>query len=122
MTPAQIADYLALIGDSSDNIPGVSGVGPKTATKWFHEFQSLEGIIAHAGELKPERFREAVAQQADNLRRNLRLTTLRKESPLPPVAPEEPAAAHLFALLEKMEMRSSLAEAQKRYTGQTELF
>jgi DNA polymerase-1 len=54
--PAQIAEYLALIGDSSDNIPGISGVGPKTAVKWFQEFQTLEGIIAHAAELKPERF------------------------------------------------------------------
>src|SRR5882672_6340058 len=49
--PAQIAEYLALIGDTSDNIQGVNGVGPKTATKWFAEFKTLEGIIAHATEL-----------------------------------------------------------------------
>ena len=122
VAPAQIAEYLALIGDTSDNIPGISGVGPKTASKWFAEFTTLEGIIAHAAELKPERFREAVAQQADNLRRNLKLTTLRRESPLLMVAPGEPAAVKLFALLESLEMKSSLAEARERYLGQRELF
>jgi hypothetical protein len=53
---------------------------------------------------------------------NLKLTTLRTESPLPHVAPAEPAAAKIFALLESLEMRSSLAEARTRYTGQRELF
>lgn len=83
--PECMADYLALIGDTSDNIPGISGVGPKTAVKWFQEFQTLEGIIAHAAELKPERFRETVAKEADKLRMNLKLTTLPAESPLPSV-------------------------------------
>jgi DNA polymerase-1 len=120
--PAQIAEYLALIGDTSDNIPGINGVGPKTAVKWFAEFQSLEGIIAHAAELKPERFRESVAKEADRLRMNLRLTTLPAESPLPAVQPGAPATGELFALLEKFEMKSSLAEAKERYSGQSELF
>jgi DNA polymerase-1 len=120
--PAQIAEYLALIGDTSDNIPGVNGVGPKTATKWFAEFKSLEGIIAHAAELKPERFRAVVAGQADALRLNLKLTTLRTQSPLLMVGPGEPAATKLFALLESLEMKFSLAEAKERYSGQGELF
>ena len=81
--PVRIAEYLALIGDTSDNIFGISGVGPKTAVKWFGEHQTLEGIIARAAELKPERFREVVAQQAAALRLNLKLTTLRAESPVP---------------------------------------
>jgi DNA polymerase-1 len=68
--PAQIADYLALVGDTSDNIPGVDGVGPKTAAKWLQSFGDLEGILANAGELKPDRFREPVAAYADGLRRN----------------------------------------------------
>jgi len=120
--PAQIAEYLALIGDTSDNIKGVNGVGPKTATKWFAEFKTLEGIIAHAAELKPERFREVVARQADALRLNLRLTTLRTASPLLMVAPGEPAATALFSLLDSLEMKSSLVEARRRYSGQAELF
>ena len=120
--PESIAEYLALIGDTSDNIPGISGVGPKTALKWFTEFKSLEGIIAGSAQLKPERFGPVVAQEAEKLRRNLKLTTLRTELPLPPLTAGEPAAAQLFALLESLEMRASLAEAKLRYTGQQELF
>ena len=120
--PGQIAEYLALIGDTSDNIPGINGVGPKTAAKWFAEFQTLENIIARAGELKPERFREAVAQQAEALRRNLKLTTLSTKSPLPHVGPGAVRRDQLVALLESMEMRGTAQEARKRYAGQGELF
>lgn len=120
--PVRIAEYLALIGDVADNIPGIEGVGPKTATKWFAEFGTLEGIIARAGELKPERFRELVAQSAGRLRLNLQLTTLRSQSPLLMIGAGEPVPAKLFALLEAMEMRASLNEARQRYTGQGELF
>ncbi len=119
--PAQIADYLALVGDSSDNIPGIEGVGPKTAAKWLQEHGSLEGVIAHAGELKPERFRESVRALVDLIRRNLKLTTLNLA--LPTVAAAKPAAAtdELFRLLGELEMKSSLAEARTRY-AQAELF
>jgi len=120
--PSQIAEYLALIGDTSDNIPGINGVGPKTATKWFEEFKTLEGIIAGASNLKPERFREAVAKDAERLRMNLKLTTLRTTSPLPHVGPGEPHAEKIFQMLDTLEMKSSLAEARTRYTGQKELF
>ncbi|HWA11102.1 MAG TPA: 5'-3' exonuclease H3TH domain-containing protein [Opitutaceae bacterium] len=120
--PALIADYLALVGDTSDNIPGIAGVGPKTASKWLLEFGSLEGVIAHAGELKPERFREPVAQGADRLRRNLKLTTLNLSHPPVATGRTEPQAAELFRLLEELEMKSSLADARKRYGGQAELF
>lgn len=119
--PAQIADYLALVGDTSDNIPGIDGVGPKTASKWLQQFGSLEGVIAHAAELKPDRFQEAVRTQADRLRLNLKLTTLNLALPtiearMPVVQPEE-----LYRLLAELEMRSSLNEARTRY-GQPELF
>ena len=49
--PEQIVDYLALVGDSSDNIPGVTGVGPKTAAKWLNQYQTLDALIAHAAEI-----------------------------------------------------------------------
>jgi DNA polymerase I len=49
--PEQIIDYLALVGDSSDNIPGITGVGPKTAAKWLNQYQSLDGLIAHAADI-----------------------------------------------------------------------
>jgi DNA polymerase-1 len=46
--PEQIVDYLALVGDSSDNIPGITGVGPKTASKWLNQYGTLDELIAHA--------------------------------------------------------------------------
>ncbi len=124
--PAKIADYLALVGDTSDNIPGVSGVGPKTATKWLAEFGSLEGVIAHAAELKPERFQPLVVADTEKLRRNLKLTTLNLSLPSVGVPPVVPHPAELFKLLGELEMKNSLADAQKRYgssvAGQGELF
>jgi DNA polymerase-1 len=119
--PAQIADYLALVGDTSDNIPGITGVGPKTAAKWLAEWGSLEGVIAHAAELQPERFRAAVASEADKLRRNLKLTTLNVALPSLVLNKPTPAPEELYRLLEELEMRSALQEARQRY-GQPELF
>ena len=52
VAPQQIIDYLALMGDKSDNIPGVPGVGPKTASKWLQQYNNLAGVIAHADEVK----------------------------------------------------------------------
>jgi DNA polymerase-1 len=49
--PEQIVDYLALVGDSSDNIPGVTGVGPKTAAKWLNQYQTLDSLIANAASI-----------------------------------------------------------------------
>ena len=49
--PEQIVDYLALVGDTSDNIPGVTSVGQKTAAKWLNQYQTLDGLIAHAADI-----------------------------------------------------------------------
>ncbi len=49
--PEQIVDYLALVGDSSDNIPGITGVGPKTAAKWLNQYRTLDELVAHAGDI-----------------------------------------------------------------------
>ncbi|MDH3979064.1 MAG: DNA polymerase I [Gammaproteobacteria bacterium] len=71
VAPGQIVDYLALIGDSSDNIPGIPKVGPKTAAKWLGSWGSLEGIIAHAGEIK--------GKVGESLRDNLEQLPLSRE-------------------------------------------
>jgi DNA polymerase-1 len=119
--PAQIADLLALVGDTSDNIPGVDGVGPKTAAKWLEEFGSIEGVLAHAADLKPERFRTLVAANAENLRRNLRLTTLNTTLPRPVAVPGVRAVDEVIRMLEEFEMRTAAVEARRRYE-QAELF
>jgi len=116
--PWQIAHYLALVGDTSDNIPGLVGVGPKTAAKWLAEHDgSVEGVLKKAAELKPERFRNQVGAAGEQLRRNLKLTTLNLN--LPPVKPEwrTPQPEELFRLLDGFEMRGSAAEARRRYSG-----
>lgn len=61
--PERIIDYLALIGDTVDNVPGVEKCGPKTAVKWLSQYDSLDGVIAHAGDIK--------GVVGDNLRRAL---------------------------------------------------
>lgn len=114
--PVQIAHYLALVGDTSDNIPGLDGVGPKTAAKWLAECGgTVDGVIARAAELKPERFRAAVAESAERLRINLELTTLNLA--LPEVKPEwrTPQPEELFRLLDEFEMRTTGVEARRRY-------
>ena len=76
--PNQIVEYLALVGDSSDNIPGVPKVGPKTASKWLNEYQDLSTIIDNAELLKGavgESFRNSI----DNLARNVELVSLKKD-------------------------------------------
>ncbi len=65
VTPEQIIDYLALMGDKVDNIPGVPGVGPKTAVKWLKQFETLQGVIEHAEDVKGkigEKLRAAIDQ------------------------------------------------------------
>ncbi len=69
--PEQIIDYLALVGDSSDNIPGVPKVGPKTAVKWLASYESMNNIIAHAAEIK--------GKVGENLRVSLDQLTLSYE-------------------------------------------
>ncbi|MDC1012899.1 DNA polymerase I [Gammaproteobacteria bacterium] len=76
--PNQIIDYLALVGDASDNVPGVPKVGPKTAVKWLDEFKNLQGIIDNADSLTGvvgQNFRDSIP----NLGRNIELVTLKKD-------------------------------------------
>ncbi|MDD1633316.1 MAG: DNA polymerase I, partial [Methylococcaceae bacterium] len=80
--PEQIVDYLALMGDSSDNIPGVPNVGPKTAAKWLEQYQTLENLIAHADKI--------TGKIGENLRSSLtqlplakQLTTIKCDLDLP---------------------------------------
>lgn len=119
--PAQIADYLALVGDTSDNILGLDGVGPKTAAKWLQAHGSLEGILASAALLKPDRFRDLVQAKADTLRLNRQLTTLNLALSVVPATPVAPMVTDIFRLLAELEMKNCLADAQKRY-AQPELF
>ena len=74
--PSAIIDYLALMGDTSDNIPGVPKVGPKTAAKWIKQYKTLDNLIAHADEIKGK-VGESLRENIDQLPLSRELTTIK---------------------------------------------
>ncbi|MDR3187424.1 MAG: hypothetical protein LBT63_03295 [Holosporaceae bacterium] len=74
--PPQMAALQALTGDSTDNIPGIQGVGPKTASKLLNEFKTLEGIYQNIDKIQQQKIRENLINQKENLEVSLKLTTL----------------------------------------------
>jgi len=79
--PDQIIDYLALVGDASDNIPGVPSCGPKTAVKWLKTHGNVEGIIAHADEIQGK-VGENLRNSLETLRLSYQLATIKLDVPL----------------------------------------
>ena len=80
--PEQIVDYLALIGDTSDNIPGVPRVGPKTAAKWLTQYRSIDGIIEHADEIGGK-VGESLREHIGQLEVSRELARIRTDCELP---------------------------------------
>ncbi|MBN1797801.1 MAG: DNA polymerase I [Spirochaetales bacterium] len=80
--PEQLIDYLALTGDQSDNIPGVQGIGPKTAVKLLEQYNTLDNIYAHIQDITPESRKQKLQQGKDSAELSRRLVTLRKDVPL----------------------------------------
>lgn len=82
--PEQIADYLALVGDSSDNIAGIPGVGPKTAVQLLEEYGSVAGLVAAAGSLpdKKKKLKENILAHGERCLRTLEMTRLRLDVPV----------------------------------------
>ncbi|MDQ4147936.1 MAG: DNA polymerase I [Pseudomonadota bacterium] len=114
--PERIVDYLALVGDKIDNIPGVPGVGPKTAAKWLQQYGCMQGIIEHADEIKGkigEKLRAAI----DNLPLSYLLATIKCDIPLA-LTPRElitrpPDIARLRALYQRYEFKAWLAALER---------
>ena len=107
LDPAQFIDMLALMGDDSDNVPGVYGIGPKTAQKLLREYHSVETLIEHADELSGKRAREGMQEHADEARLSKRLVRIRTDldvgldwHDLRRQAPDEKALTRLFRELE----------------------
>jgi DNA polymerase-1 len=116
-SPARYPDLAALVGESSDNLPGVPGVGPKTAVKWLEQYGSLEELVAHAGELKGKAAMEFQARTEDVLR-NRQINALVRDLELPlgiddlVRRPWDREATHtLFDGLEFRVLRDRLLEA-----------
>ncbi|MEZ5531798.1 MAG: DNA polymerase I [Steroidobacteraceae bacterium] len=111
--PEQIVDYLALVGDSSDNIPGIDKVGPKTAAKWLDRYRSLDGIIENAAAIEGK-VGENLRAGFDTLALSRRLATIRTDLELAE-GPEdlvrgEPNTQELRALYARYELRSLLRQ------------
>lgn len=81
--PELVGDVLALMGDSVDNVPGIRGIGPKTATKLIQEHGSLEAALAAAPEMKPSKLRDNLIEHAEMARLSRVLVQLKEDCPLP---------------------------------------
>jgi DNA polymerase I len=113
VAPAQIVEYLALIGDTSDNIPGIKGVGPKTAAKWLAEHGSLDALVASAPAL-PGKAGENLRAGLPTLPLARRLVTIRDDLKLPvtleTLVPGAPDAARLATLYRRLGFKTWLEE------------
>ena len=110
VAPNRVIDYLALIGDSSDNIPGAPGIGPKTALQLIEAYGSVEDILAHAHEISGKRARESLTENADTVRLSKQLVTIRVDAPvgdfdLEDLRPGTPDAGRLRDLFVALEFR-----------------
>ena len=110
--PARVVDYLALVGDSSDNVPGAPGVGPKTAVKLLAARDTVEDVLDHAGELSAKRVRESLLANRDQVLLSKELVTIRADVPLD-VEPNAlrvspPDLGRLRALYVELEFRELL--------------
>ena len=122
--PEQIVDYLALTGDSSDNVPGVPGVGDKTALKLLTSYKSIDGIFQSLDSITPESLRKKLAAGKESALLSRELVTLRRDVPgipqpetLPPIALNVTAAT---PLLERQGMKTIVADLLKLSGKSTE--
>jgi DNA polymerase-1 len=113
--PEQIVDYLALVGDSSDNIPGVDKVGPKTAAKWLNKYGSLDGLLAHVGEIEGK-VGENLRGARDSIALSRRLATIRIDVEIPldesGLVRRAPDVGRLRELYKRLEMRMMLTQLE----------
>jgi DNA polymerase I len=120
--PSQIVDWLSLMGDSVDNIPGVPGVGPKTAADLLNRFGSVENLFARLDEVKSEKLRAALRGAADAVRRNRELVRLRDNLACkfsPAELAEKPAdAGRLRELYQRWGFKGMLAALEESARGQ----
>ena len=115
--PSQIVDWLSLTGDTVDNIPGVPGVGPKTAAELLNQFGSVAALYGRLDEVKSERLRTALRGAADAVRRNRELVRLRDDLPcefLPDALAGKPADAdRLRGLYQRWGFKGMLAALEE---------
>jgi DNA polymerase-1 len=113
--PEQIVDYLALVGDSSDNIPGVDKVGPKTAAKWLNKYGSLDGLLAHADEVEGK-VGENLRASREIIALSRQLATIKMDLDVPLDASgltrRAPDVPRLRELYKRFELRTMLTQLE----------
>ena len=123
--PPQVVDWLSLIGDSVDNIPGVPGVGPKTAADLLNQFGSVKALFERLAEVKSEKLRTSLQAAEAVVRRNQKLIRLKDDLPcdfrLDDLAGRVPDIARLRELLGRWGFRSMLAQLEMLQPSQPHL-
>jgi 5'-3' exonuclease len=121
IVPRQVPDLLALMGDSSDNIPGIPGVGEKTARELLRRFGSLEEALARAAEVERPKLREALAVHAEQARLSKRLATIRTDLEVPwgvaDLARTPPDTAALLAIFRELEFTRLVQQFEQPSLG-----
>jgi DNA polymerase-1 len=119
VTPDKVIDAQALIGDSTDNVPGAPGIGPKTAAELIATFGSLDAILERAGEVKQQKRRETLINFADQIRLSRELVTLKDDVPVEEkwedFAVREPDPSMLLTFLDTMEFRTLARRVREHY-------
>jgi DNA polymerase-1 len=116
VAPDQIVDFLSLLGDAVDNIPGASGVGEKTAAQLLQAYRTLDTILAHVSDIAKPKLRDSLAMSAERLLANRQLIRLETNLPLPMsietlrVQPPDPVA--LAILYRRFGFKSLLADLE----------
>jgi DNA polymerase-1 len=120
VTPAQMVDYLALVGDSTDNIAGVKGVGGKTASQLLRQWSSLDGVYEHLGEISPESLRRKLSEGERSARLSRDLVALRLDviidRKVEDFAPAPPMRREMFSLCEELEFKTVLEMLKREWT------
>jgi 5'-3' exonuclease len=126
--PHQIVELLALTGDSIDNIPGIEGIGHKTAANLIREFGTVENLLQHLPDVKTEKLRLRLEQSEKQIRENRQMVQLDLDHPLPVEISKlqiKPNYPEYIRGLEKYEFRTLLPEVQREaentFVGQGEL-
>jgi DNA polymerase I len=124
--PDQMVDYLSLVGDSVDNISGVSGIGEKTAADLLQRYDSIENLLARVSELPRPKLRESLAAAHDKLQMNRDVIRLRTDVQLPvsitDLAMQTPNYEELTGALKRLGFKSLVAEVEKEAGQSGDLF
>jgi DNA polymerase-1 len=119
VTPDKVIDVQALIGDSTDNVPGAPGIGPKTAAELVNQYGTLEAVLERANEIKQPKRRDTLINFADQIRLSKTLVTLRDDVPVQEqwqsFTVREPDPKQLFQFMDAMELRTLTKRVREHF-------